>query len=340
MRSITLNEVQRAVEEIRQYCRMRLMYGIALVISHHLASHYPLFFALYGPAYAWWLFAFEAYNGDMGNVNTNNHAGGELETTMVRNWVSRQLVLDLLTELPADSSPKEKELVNQLVNQKDRDRGSYLTQNASFASTDGLDDMTVKAHRSVTIELRKLADPGMYDIVFQFARAVWPDLDLVDDLAIEAQGNIFLGGKVARRLEFIVQAGSRYGSQLSNRTKADRYAMITRSGVRVPAEVVLILQLKYGDKPPELCLIVRRFVDDEAIPQMPWSLQAVALGYSTFYLQRFHPLEAVKPADLACPMALVPIQMTTFQEKLGVGISWDRNALDSDELWLEEDEVY
>lgn len=97
LRSISLDEVNAACEELRMYCRLRLLYGIPLVISHHLAArHYPIFYKYYGPGYAQWLFAFETFNGEMERFNTNGHGGGEMETTLLRNWIRRQLIFELV----------------------------------------------------------------------------------------------------------------------------------------------------------------------------------------------------------------------------------------------------
>lgn len=138
LRSISMNEVNRAMEDLRQYCRLRLLYNIELVISHHVALHYPEFFRSYGPAYVWWLFAFESYNGLLEEIKTNGKAGGRMELTLIRNWVQRQLLFDLLTSLPPEADASERKLIQRLINGKDRDRGTYLSQDATFQSTDGL----------------------------------------------------------------------------------------------------------------------------------------------------------------------------------------------------------
>lgn len=98
LRAISMDEVEAACEDIRQYCRLRLVYGIPLTISHHLAAaHYPEFFERYGPAYAHWLFPFESFNGVIERMKTNGHGNGEMELTMLRKWIQRQLTYDLVS---------------------------------------------------------------------------------------------------------------------------------------------------------------------------------------------------------------------------------------------------
>ncbi|EGO03200.1 hypothetical protein SERLA73DRAFT_23695, partial [Serpula lacrymans var. lacrymans S7.3] len=50
-----------------------------LTINHHLSMHYSSIFKHFGPAYGWWLFAFEQFNGKLEWVNLNGHADGEME---------------------------------------------------------------------------------------------------------------------------------------------------------------------------------------------------------------------------------------------------------------------
>ncbi|KAJ3845821.1 hypothetical protein EV368DRAFT_77177 [Lentinula lateritia] len=56
-----------------------------LTINHHLAMHFAMMVKLFGPVYAWWLFAFERFNGILEKVKTNGHDGGRCKLTMLRN---------------------------------------------------------------------------------------------------------------------------------------------------------------------------------------------------------------------------------------------------------------
>ncbi|EIW57889.1 uncharacterized protein TRAVEDRAFT_38232 [Trametes versicolor FP-101664 SS1] len=73
-----------------------LRLGIHLVPNHHLAMHYPDFFRLFGPVYAWWLYAQERFNGEQERVNHNGKAGGEMELTLLRNWVGKHRFYELV----------------------------------------------------------------------------------------------------------------------------------------------------------------------------------------------------------------------------------------------------
>lgn len=45
--------------------------------------HYSLFFCLFGPLYAWWIFEFEWFNGLLEKVKLNGHAYGVMELTLM-----------------------------------------------------------------------------------------------------------------------------------------------------------------------------------------------------------------------------------------------------------------
>ncbi|KAF9508408.1 hypothetical protein BS47DRAFT_1302923, partial [Hydnum rufescens UP504] len=50
-----------------------------------------------GPPYATWLFGFEQNNKILSCFNTNGHAGGEVEGTVLHSWVKSGLVQDLVS---------------------------------------------------------------------------------------------------------------------------------------------------------------------------------------------------------------------------------------------------
>jgi hypothetical protein len=95
-KSITLGDVKRGVNSFRLACQTAIMLQIPLKINHHMAMHYEMVFRLHGPAYAWWLFAFERFNGYMEDIKLNGHAGEEMELTCARGWVGMQRLYELV----------------------------------------------------------------------------------------------------------------------------------------------------------------------------------------------------------------------------------------------------
>jgi len=58
-RTITLRQAQMGQEFLAHFCRMLVTLRVSLVINHHLSLHFYNMIYLFGPIYAWWLFAFE-----------------------------------------------------------------------------------------------------------------------------------------------------------------------------------------------------------------------------------------------------------------------------------------
>ncbi|KAG1809542.1 hypothetical protein EV424DRAFT_1282325, partial [Suillus variegatus] len=50
-----------------------------LTINHHASTHIDEMIRKVGPVYAWWLFAFERFNGMLNRVHHNGHDGGRME---------------------------------------------------------------------------------------------------------------------------------------------------------------------------------------------------------------------------------------------------------------------
>jgi hypothetical protein len=110
-RKISLAQAQIGQDFLAQYCRLCLALGISLVINHHLSMHFFKMIVRFGPVYAWWLFAFERYNGMLEKINHNGHDSGRMELTLMRNWVQTHLVYELLLSLPPTAHPKERDML-------------------------------------------------------------------------------------------------------------------------------------------------------------------------------------------------------------------------------------
>src|SRR6267154_4649925 len=54
----------------------------------------------YGPVYGFWTFVFERLNKVLKSYSTNNHAGGELETTFVREFMRNTSLRRLVSTFP------------------------------------------------------------------------------------------------------------------------------------------------------------------------------------------------------------------------------------------------
>lgn len=94
--SVSLDDVSHAQRLLQQYCQGLLRLGVKLQPNHHWSMHYERYFRLYGPAYAWWLFAYERFNGLLENVNTNRHSE-DYPMTLARFWTRLHRLYELVS---------------------------------------------------------------------------------------------------------------------------------------------------------------------------------------------------------------------------------------------------
>jgi len=70
----------------------------------------------------------------MEKVKHNGHDGGQMEVTLLRNWVQTQLIYKLLLSLPANAHVQERVMLDCIIESEGRQRGSMMTQIAIFRS--------------------------------------------------------------------------------------------------------------------------------------------------------------------------------------------------------------
>jgi hypothetical protein len=95
-KKISMKEARLGQDFLVLHCRLLLDLGAILHINHHASMHFLAQFKLFGPVYAWWLFAFERFNGMLEKVKHNGHDGGEMEVTLLRNWVQTHRLYELV----------------------------------------------------------------------------------------------------------------------------------------------------------------------------------------------------------------------------------------------------
>lgn len=89
--SLTYTDLVKADMLLLKFCRQfELLYGKDNVrINMHLHCHLKECIEDYGPVYSFWCFAFERYNGVLGNTITNNRS---VEIQLMRKFTSEQFV--------------------------------------------------------------------------------------------------------------------------------------------------------------------------------------------------------------------------------------------------------
>ncbi|EIW84165.1 hypothetical protein CONPUDRAFT_51206 [Coniophora puteana RWD-64-598 SS2] len=147
---VSYNMAAHSQGYIQLYCQGLQALSIPLTVNHHLAMYYSEVLQRYGPVYTCWLFGFECFNGLFEKVNLNSHRGGEMEYSLVRNWVEKQHLHKLVSVifalnsyfqycmhvemifLPKNASEKEHQLVDRVMHTKGLDCGTLSNQTLQF----------------------------------------------------------------------------------------------------------------------------------------------------------------------------------------------------------------
>ena len=95
-KTITRNQAQAGQDSLQLHSQLLIRLGAKLHINHHSSLHYLAQIKLFGPVYAWWLFAFERFNGLLEKIRHNGHDGGAMEVTLLRNWVQTHRFYELV----------------------------------------------------------------------------------------------------------------------------------------------------------------------------------------------------------------------------------------------------
>ncbi|KAI0631156.1 hypothetical protein C8Q77DRAFT_1062169 [Trametes polyzona] len=292
-KSISMDEVKRGHAYLRRCCERMLELGIHLLPNHHLAMHYPEIFRLFGPVYAWWLYAHERFNGIQEKVRINGKAGGEMELTLTRNWVAKQRLYELLTSLPESASVKERELIDRVIANNTQSSGTLRTH--MFAGSDS--SVKVPARIKKPCDLRKLPHQDVYQLLLDFVRRTFPDHSIANDFNIDATSITFSSTRSAWLFPIISVKSTRFGSVMDKRSSNDRFGCVNFETSRIPCKILYHFKLSVGG----------------FIPVFPWSLYSIDLGVYVAHADRFQPLEVIMSSQLSAPVAIIPI----FSKALG-----------------------
>ncbi|KAF8595852.1 hypothetical protein BDV93DRAFT_456040 [Ceratobasidium sp. AG-I] len=301
--SVRLADVERAQGYLKWYCEGLIEMGVHLLPNHHWCMHYSQIFKRYGPAYAWWVYAYERYNGLLARVNLNNHIG-QMETTLMRFWTQMHRIHELVSSefLPANVSEDERSIFQQL-SQTYSKRG---TLNSGGNSAESLLNPLIFTYRQpkTCINLHSPAYDSIYHLLLAFVQTRWPNLNLKHDLQLSSGGMLFLSDRTTRRLPFITRAGIRYGSSTAQRNKRDQWALIEIESKVIPAQLVYHFEITvaYGNE----------------------IFNAVDLGTYTSSADLLGQLEVIDSNYLQSPLAFSAVCLNRGNHNIWLTISHER----------------
>ncbi|KAF8599098.1 hypothetical protein BDV93DRAFT_407383, partial [Ceratobasidium sp. AG-I] len=306
-------DVHRAQTYLQMFCQGLLRMNAPMKPNHHYAMHYELMFERFGPAYAWWLFAYERYNGLLEKVKTNGKEE-HISTTLMRFWIRMHRLYEYVESMPGEVTEQEKNVIAKLCFTSEN-RGTLLASSANLNSSVALE--TSKSAPALDLYL---LDQSVYPLLLQFAQTCWPHLNLISERNYHQTGTLFLSKKVARHLDFVSRNGLRFGSTSSTRTHADSFALAQLGNQKTPCQIQHLVRLEVGTEATVICAIISPFVTNSSIAATPWDLHAMDLGYYVAIADQLGPSAVVEFSNILSPITLAPVP----SHKLWVAVDYDR----------------
>lgn len=93
----------------------------------------------YGPVYGFWLFTFERMNRVLKSINTNNHSGGDIETTYMRGFTKEVRLRVLMKTYMLHGDSLESSISKHLLS-SDKDHQGTLSMKALSKELDNTED--------------------------------------------------------------------------------------------------------------------------------------------------------------------------------------------------------
>ncbi|KII93303.1 hypothetical protein PLICRDRAFT_100818 [Plicaturopsis crispa FD-325 SS-3] len=171
-RSIDEDSLNKADLLLREYTSdLVKLYGPSVIRpNHHYATHTPECVRDYGPLHEFWTFLFERINKVLKSYKTNNHSGGELETTFFREF-HRTLAQGFDT---ADNTELAR-MVGAMYRASADDRGTV--QALARESDEAQEDEGISFLLSTHSQKLRLPDTLYYKLLQHF-RSRRPDLQI------------------------------------------------------------------------------------------------------------------------------------------------------------------
>ncbi|KAG9118540.1 hypothetical protein FRC07_006898 [Ceratobasidium sp. 392] len=330
---VTLEGVARGQTFLRLFCEGLIGMKVHLKPNHHWAMHYEPIFRRFGPAYAWWVYAYERFNGLLQSVNLNFHPG-QMETTLMRFWVRMHRLYELALFLPEDASPAERELMDSVC--KEFGKRSATTVSGPSISSASL--VAPSTDRQTPTNLRRLEHRQVYELLLAYAQARWPDMDLRHNLDLQPGGTLFMCDQVAYMLSYVTKSGVRFGSASAQRTRRDQYAFVRLDGQSVPCQMLYHFKIQVLGQQPVICSLIKRFVRDDNLPRFPWDIRAVELGIYTAYADQLGALEVVDSEKIQAPLALCIVRTKRHRTKVWIAVMYEKGGMEDDDEGVAEEE--
>ncbi|EDR11390.1 uncharacterized protein LACBIDRAFT_323939 [Laccaria bicolor S238N-H82] len=177
-REISDAQIDVADGLLREYCQeLVVLYGPDVIKpNHHYATHTSECLRDFGPMHGFWTFLFERLNKVLKSYKTNNHGGGELETTFFREFHRTVATSHMVAQAARSDQPEYfQAAVQHMFDATADDRGTVQAL-ARDLEEHHKDDGVIFS-LSPRFERREM-DSGLYAAVLRHVSILFPHLKL------------------------------------------------------------------------------------------------------------------------------------------------------------------
>ncbi|KAI0685851.1 hypothetical protein C8T65DRAFT_835719 [Cerioporus squamosus] len=273
---LTVSDIAAADRLLREYCTELLeLYGPGVIKpNHHYATHTGDFALNYGPLREFWTFVFERLNKILKSFKTNNHDGGELECTFLREFHRTAELHRLLAEGLRDASADcVREGCKKMVQASVDIRGTVqqFAQDVENAYIDG----------GITLQLSPRASHGsmeleLYSEFTRFLRRTHPLQAFCTVLAPYPPAGSLLIRDTATFFDYVIISGHRYiaAQHSTSSSPRDSLALVRTSGPSGATRtwVAEVQHILLSESPAHLFASVKwlRPVSPDVLATSPW----------------------------------------------------------------------
>ncbi|KAL5520523.1 hypothetical protein ACEPAG_9747 [Sanghuangporus baumii] len=251
-RTIRLADLDRAEMLLKEYLEGYLtIHPMDVKPNHHWVLHIFEQIRDFGPVYGFWTFTGERLNKVLKSFKTNNHNGGEIETSFLRVFCRDMALQDTLRSLSEqeddDSGLSE---VARLLSREERDtRGTVASMNLVNQEVEERTRETLLGHGipSLGEGVTKTLDRELWKALLEFYDEMYPEAKVCSPMDRSRSGNHLI--TIAKCFSYLIKDGRRISSSTSAKKAPNSVIQIEFQGQIYIGQVVSIIrhtQLRIG----------------------------------------------------------------------------------------------
>ncbi|OJT12651.1 hypothetical protein TRAPUB_10801 [Trametes pubescens] len=224
------SQLDEADALMREYCAELIeLYGPEVIrLNHHYATHTADFVRDYGPLRGFWTFLFERLNKILKSYRTNNHEGGEIETTFFREFHRSMRLHRTLTAGILHPSGSTFSMASQIMLEATTDNRGTLRQLAEELDEE-YSDSNVALSFSPRSARERMPGPVYYTLL-AYMNTRYPLQPFHSDIALTTNPLSKLLPNMATVFDYVVISGQRYHAASRASSSVNSLALVRISG--------------------------------------------------------------------------------------------------------------